>query len=154
MSNSRVLILSVGIIPTFRVLHSVYRTLSLLSSGTIPRTTAKVMSKVLLQNVLRLDPRAVAIVSTILEPVWTVIIENTLSFKRIYTIFLCFFIFISFRPLILILFRYFIGIIFSCLGIVWSEVFNNFTTLKDLATNILLFNNDNFKLNLFIKKIK
>jgi hypothetical protein len=132
--TSGTLILTVGVIPTFRVIFSIFKCVYKRSNLTV------------LTNLLqRYNPIVVSKILEIIQPFWNICMKNPKAFKNLFYIYFGSIILGSLKLLTFGLIRFIFGVVLTSLGVLWSETLSGIDLLKNISEFIIYSFNDIFK---------
>jgi len=132
--TSGTLILTVGVIPTFRVIFSVFKCVYRRSSLTVLNTILQ-----------RYNPIVVSKILEIIQPVWNICMKNPKSFKNLFYIYFGSIILGSLKLLTFGVIRFIFGIVLASLGVLWSETLSGIDFIRNISEFIIHSFNDVIK---------
>lgn len=141
-NSARSLIRSEGLLPTLRVLFSINR--EIMRRGAIRNITSNPS----------LNPIVVSTLTNVLTGHWGELIANSDTINRNFKWYVTGLIITKFNSIIFYLFRVSVGIILSCLGIIFTTDLGVFGFLKTYASYVIDFVQDHTHLKFYTKVSK
>ena len=139
-STTSSLVLTVGVLPTIRVLfvlrRYIFRNIRTLNFSNL---------SIIMNRLPRLNGLVIQKVLEVIEPFLKFCIKHPNTFARLYNLYFVLVILSSFKILSLSFIKFILSIILSSLGILWSETLSSISWLKHIAEFVVDFTNNIIK---------